>query len=58
MVLAILLLIVTILCAVAVIRELKNKNLFAVAFAGLSAAVFGFFSIATIYVELFHDKVH
>ncbi|WP_077621510.1 DUF2759 family protein [Sediminibacillus massiliensis] len=53
MVLALMLLVVTILCAIAVIRELKAKNMFAVAFAGLSVLVFGFFSIATIYTELF-----
>ncbi|WP_082233842.1 DUF2759 family protein [Halobacillus massiliensis] len=50
---AILLLIVTILCIFAVFRELKTKNFFAVAFAGLSALVFGWFSIMTIYANLF-----
>ncbi|KGP72956.1 DUF2759 family protein [Pontibacillus yanchengensis] len=48
MTLAIMMLFVTILCAVAVFRELKTKNLFAVAFAGISTLVFGFFSIMTI----------
>ncbi|MCD5323561.1 MULTISPECIES: DUF2759 domain-containing protein [Pontibacillus] len=48
MVLAIMLLVVTILCALAVFRELKTNNLFAVAFAGISTLVFGFFSIMTI----------
>ncbi|QDP40603.1 DUF2759 domain-containing protein [Radiobacillus deserti] len=53
MVLAIMLLVVAILCAIAVFRELKSKNLFAVAFAGASMLAFGWFSIMTIYAELF-----
>lgn len=48
MALAILLLLVAIFCAIAVVRELRNKNFFAVIFAGLSVAVFGWFSIKTI----------
>ncbi|QTM99822.1 DUF2759 family protein [Sediminibacillus dalangtanensis] len=55
MVLAILLLIVAILCAVAVLRELKAKNMFAVLFAGLSTLVFGWFSIMTVWAELFQN---
>ncbi|SDK54980.1 DUF2759 domain-containing protein [Sediminibacillus albus] len=54
MVLALMLLVVAILCALAVFRELKAKNMFAVAFAGLSTLVFGWFSIMTIWAELFH----
>lgn len=52
MVLAILFLFVAILCALAVFRELKAKNLFALAFAGISTLVFGWFSIMTIYASL------
>lgn len=55
MVLAIMLLFVTILCALAVFRELKTKNLFAVGFAGISTLVFGWFSIMTIISELFNS---
>ncbi|MDC3415515.1 DUF2759 domain-containing protein [Aquibacillus salsiterrae] len=51
--LAIMLLLVAILCATAVFRELKTKNLFAVAFAGISTLVFGWFSVMTIMSELF-----
>jgi uncharacterized membrane protein len=40
---------VTLVCLVAVFRELKRKNIFAVGFAGLSALVFGWFTIMTIY---------
>ncbi|UOQ47456.1 DUF2759 domain-containing protein [Gracilibacillus caseinilyticus] len=47
-------LVVTILCALAVFRELKKQNMFGVAFAGLATLVFGFFSIATLYWELIH----
>ncbi|MDL4841551.1 DUF2759 family protein [Aquibacillus rhizosphaerae] len=53
MVLAVLFLVVTILCAIAVFRELKTKNFFAVGFAGISTLVFGFFSIATLLSPLF-----
>lgn len=49
MALAILLLLVAIFCAIAVVRELRNKNFFAVIFAGLSLVVFGWFSIMTIF---------
>ncbi|MFC0522621.1 DUF2759 domain-containing protein [Pontibacillus salicampi] len=48
MTLAIMMLLVTILCALAVFREFKTRNMFAVAFAGISTLVFGFFSIMTI----------
>ncbi|SDI95539.1 DUF2759 family protein [Salimicrobium halophilum] len=53
MVTAILLLLVTILCLAAVFREIKTKNFFAVAFAMVSALVFGWFSVMTIYANLF-----
>ncbi|UOQ42527.1 DUF2759 domain-containing protein [Halobacillus salinarum] len=53
MVTGIILLIVSILCVLAVFREFKSKNFFAVLFAGASALVFGWFSIMTIYSNLF-----
>ncbi|MCP3030307.1 DUF2759 domain-containing protein [Halobacillus sp. A1] len=53
MVTAVLLLLVTILCVFAVFREIKTKNFFAVLFAGVSALMFGWFSIMTIYANLF-----
>lgn len=51
-VLASLLLIVALLAVISVIRQLKYKNLFALAFSAVSAIVFGFFSIATIIYEI------
>ncbi|GAE91213.1 hypothetical protein JCM21714_154 [Gracilibacillus boraciitolerans JCM 21714] len=45
-------LLVTILCVVAIVREFKAHNMFGVAFAGIAALVFGFFSIGTLYWEL------
>ncbi|HLR80671.1 MAG TPA: DUF2759 family protein [Bacillota bacterium] len=48
LVLGIILLIVAIISVVSVIRQLKFKNMLALIFSGLSALVFGFFSIATI----------
>ncbi|MEC5422257.1 DUF2759 family protein [Virgibacillus sp. C22-A2] len=51
-VLAILLLIVALLSVVSVIRQLKYKNVFALAFSAISALAFGFFSIATIISEI------
>ncbi|WP_369793208.1 DUF2759 domain-containing protein [Halobacillus sp. BBL2006] len=50
---AILLLIVAILCVLAVFREIKSKNFFAVLFAAVSALMFGWFSVMTIYSNLF-----
>ncbi|MDX8045993.1 DUF2759 family protein [Gracilibacillus sp. S3-1-1] len=47
-------LVVAILCVIAVVRELKAQNMFGVAFAAISALVFGFFSVATLYWELIH----
>ncbi|GAB4073451.1 hypothetical protein GCM10028778_09610 [Barrientosiimonas marina] len=52
MVLGILFLLVTILAVISVIRQLKIKNLFALAFSGISVLVFGFFSISTIISEI------
>jgi hypothetical protein len=53
MALAIMLLVVTVLCIFAVFRELKERNIFAVGFAGISTLVFGWFSVMTIYAEIF-----
>ncbi|MBH0229866.1 DUF2759 domain-containing protein [Halobacillus yeomjeoni] len=53
MVTAIILLFVAILCVIAVFREMKTKNFFAVMFAAVSALMFGWFSIMTIYSNLF-----
>ncbi|SET62449.1 Protein of unknown function [Salinibacillus kushneri] len=55
MVLGIMLLVVTIICAIAVFRELKDRNFLGVCFAGLSVLVFGWFSVMTIYSELFSN---
>ncbi|WP_405101192.1 DUF2759 family protein [Oceanobacillus sp. FSL H7-0719] len=51
-ILAILFLLVALLAVVSVIRQLKIKNLFALAFSALTAVSFGFFSIATLISEL------
>ncbi|GAB3052049.1 DUF2759 family protein [Virgibacillus ainsalahensis] len=51
-VLAILFLLVALLAVVSVIRQMKYKNLFALGFSALTAAAFGFFSIATIISEI------
>ncbi|MBU8908991.1 DUF2759 domain-containing protein [Desertibacillus haloalkaliphilus] len=48
MFLAINLLLVAILCAFGVLREMRRKNFIGVAFAGASLLVFGWFSIMTI----------
>ena len=52
MVLAIILLVVALVAVVSVIRQLKIKNYFALAFSGVAALSFGFFSIATILCTL------
>ncbi|RCW65376.1 DUF2759 family protein [Saliterribacillus persicus] len=52
MVLGFLLLIVTVLSALAVVREFKKQNMFGAGFAGLSTLTFGFFSIGTLYFEI------
>ncbi|WP_188453660.1 DUF2759 family protein [Virgibacillus oceani] len=51
-VLACLLLIVALLSAVSVIRQIKLKNMFALGFSAVSALAFGFFSIATLIYEI------
>ena len=39
---------VTILCAIATLRELRRKNALAIFFSGASLIVFGWFTIMTI----------
>lgn len=53
MVLAVMFLAVAVLCALAVFREIKSKNMFAVAFAGVSTLVFAWFSLMTLLSPLF-----
>ncbi|WP_332697925.1 DUF2759 domain-containing protein [Halalkalibacter lacteus] len=48
MILSIILLVVALLSAFALVRELRRKNFFAVGFAGISFVVFGWFAVATI----------
>lgn len=52
MVLAIILFIVTLLCILSVLRQVKFKNYFALAFSAIAALSFGFFSVATILCSL------
>ncbi|HLQ95806.1 MAG TPA: DUF2759 family protein [Pseudogracilibacillus sp.] len=52
MVLAIILFIVTLLCVLSVLRQVKFKNYFALAFSAVAALSFGFFSVATILCSL------
>lgn len=52
MVLAIVLLVVALLCVVSVLRQVKFKNYFALAFSAVAALSFGFFSIMTIVCSL------
>lgn len=52
MVLGIILLVVTVVCVVSVLRQLKFKNYFALGFSGIAALSFGFFSIMTIFCEI------
>ncbi|GAA0457839.1 DUF2759 domain-containing protein [Alkalibacillus silvisoli] len=49
----VMMLVVAILSAFAVIRELKTRNFFAVAFATASLFLFGWYSVMTIYSQLF-----
>ncbi|HLR01133.1 MAG TPA: DUF2759 family protein [Virgibacillus sp.] len=55
MVLAILFLLVALLAVVSVVRQLKHKNMFALAFSAVAALSFGFFSIMTMTCELLPD---
>jgi len=56
MVLGIILLLVAIVSLIAVFREIKQRHVLSVLFAGASTVVFGWFSIMTILHELFPDK--
>lgn len=47
MAMVIIFLLVTLLCIVATLRELRTKNILAVGLAGLSVLVFGWFTIMT-----------
>ncbi|OZM57668.1 DUF2759 domain-containing protein [Lottiidibacillus patelloidae] len=46
---------ITIVCLIAVFRELKRKNFLAVGFAGLSFIVFGWFTVMTIISLVTHS---
>ncbi|KHF38076.1 DUF2759 domain-containing protein [Halalkalibacter okhensis] len=48
MIFSIIMLITALLCAVAIVREVRRKNFFAVGFAGITFVVFGWFAVATI----------
>ncbi|MUV39641.1 hypothetical protein JNUCC1_03525 [Lentibacillus sp. JNUCC-1] len=52
LVLGILFLIVAIVAAISVIRQMKLKNYLALGFSGLTVLAFGFFSIATIICQV------
>lgn len=52
MVLAIIFLIVALLSVVSLLRQIKIKNILAIAFSGLAALSFGFFSVMTIICKL------
>lgn len=52
MVLAIILLIVALFSVLSVLRQVKLKNYFALAFSAVAALSFGFFSIMTIVCSL------
>ncbi|MBU9724204.1 MULTISPECIES: DUF2759 domain-containing protein [Bacillaceae] len=56
MVLGIITLLISILAAVGLFRELKKKNFFAVGFAFITVAVFGWFSVMTIWKIIFPDE--
>ncbi|SDY54860.1 Protein of unknown function [Evansella caseinilytica] len=56
MVLGIITLLIAILAAVGLFREFKRKNFFAVGFAAITIAVFGWFSIRTILSIIFPES--
>ncbi|MBU5466395.1 DUF2759 domain-containing protein [Virgibacillus sp. MSJ-26] len=56
LVFASILLLVTLFAVISVVRQLKFKNLLALAFSALAALVFGFFSIATI-INVIQDSI-
>ncbi|WP_096201228.1 DUF2759 domain-containing protein [Bacillus sp. FJAT-45350] len=49
MFMAINMILVAIFCAFGLLKSLKTKNFFAVGFAGLSLAVFGWFGVMTLF---------
>ncbi|UCZ54565.1 DUF2759 domain-containing protein [Bacillus shivajii] len=51
--LGIITLLITILSAIGLVKELKRKNFFAVGFAAVTIAVFGWFSVMTLYSIIF-----
>ena len=48
-------LLITILSLIGLIKSLKSKNFFAVGYASIAVAVFGWFSIMTLKFALFPD---
>ncbi|ADU29931.1 DUF2759 domain-containing protein [Evansella cellulosilytica] len=56
MTLGIITLLIAILAAIGLFRELKRKNFFAVGFAFVAVAVFGWFSVRTI-VSIILDSI-
>lgn len=52
MVLGIILFFVALLSVVSFFRQIKFKNILGLAFSGIAALAFGFFSIATIFCEI------
>ncbi len=57
MILAIILLIVALLSVVSVLRQIKFKNYFALAFSAVAALSFGFFSVMTIVCSLTNASI-
>lgn len=55
MIFGIITLLITILSLLGLIKSLKSKNFFAVGFAFIAVAVFGWFSVMTLKLELFPD---
>ena len=52
MFIAINMILVALFCAFGVVRELRRQNFFAVGFAGVSFAVFGWFGVMTLMAVL------
>ncbi|MDQ0351016.1 hypothetical protein J2R98_000819 [Alkalibacillus filiformis] len=48
----VMMLVVAILSFIAIFREIKNRNFFAVAFATASLLLFGWYSVMTLYSQL------
>ncbi|UTR09422.1 DUF2759 domain-containing protein [Evansella sp. LMS18] len=46
-------LLIAIFAAIGLFRELKTKNFFAVGFAAVTVAVFGWFAVMTLYSIIF-----